>query len=121
MSYEWLECNLKAFPRFLCFVAEIDKDIIGYIIWAQKSGFRPEVVLELEQIAVSTSRRGQGIGRNLIEESLPLVREQLAKRGATLKHIIRPGRIIARKGFIKKQSVQRLKRQYQTFTLPMKC
>ena len=48
-SHEWLRCNFNAFPRYLIFVAEIDDEIVGYIIWVQKSGFRPEAVLELEQ------------------------------------------------------------------------
>lgn len=41
--------QLKAYPRFLSFVAEINNQIVGYIVWAQKSGFRAEAVLELEQ------------------------------------------------------------------------
>lgn len=88
MSYEWLECNLNAFPRFLSFVAETDSGIAGYIVWTQKSGFRPEVVLEMEQIAVSPDCQGQGVGRALIEKSLPLVRGKLAERDAKLKHIL---------------------------------
>lgn len=88
LSYEWLECNLNAFPRFICFVAEVDQTILGYILWAQKSGFRPEAVLELEQIAVLPSYQGQGIGRNLITDSLPFVKDQLAEQGSTLKHNI---------------------------------
>ena len=86
-SYQWMQCNLNAFPRFLNFVAEKNGEIVGYIIWVQKSGFRPEVILELEQLAVSPRFQGQGIGRKLINESLPLVKNQLALNGSTLKHI----------------------------------
>ena len=88
LSFEWLECSLNAFPRFLSFVAELENSLVGYIIWSQKSGFRPEAVLELEQVAVLPKHHGQGIGRELIEESLPLVKDQLAKQGSTLKHIV---------------------------------
>jgi ribosomal protein S18 acetylase RimI-like enzyme len=88
LSFEWLECNLNAFPRFLNFVAELEGSLVGYIIWSQKSGFRPEVVLELEQVAVLPKHHEQGVGRELIEESLPFVRDHLAKQGSTLKHII---------------------------------
>ena len=88
LSREWLECNLNAFPRFLSFVAEVDHSIVGYITWSQKSGFRPEVVLELEQIAVLPKHHGLGIGRDLIQESLPLVKAQLAAQDARLKHIV---------------------------------
>lgn len=86
-SSEWLECNINAYPRMLSFVAEVDGSIVGYIIWNQKSGFRPEAVIELEQIAVLPSHHGQGIGRSLIEETLPFVKYQLTKQGAMLKHI----------------------------------
>jgi ribosomal protein S18 acetylase RimI-like enzyme len=88
MSRDWINCNFNAYPRMQVFVAEEGGVITGFIHWSQKSGFRPTVVLELEQIAVLPEFRGRGIGRRLITESLPLVRAQLHKRGATLKHII---------------------------------
>ena len=87
-SLEWLRCNLNAFPRLMSFVVYKGGGIAGYIVWAQKSGFRPEAVLELEQLAVLQDFRGQGIARQLINESLPLVKEQLAQGGSTLKHIM---------------------------------
>jgi ribosomal protein S18 acetylase RimI-like enzyme len=87
-SYEWLQCNLNAYPRFLNFVAESNGEIAGYIIWGQKSGFRSQVVLELEQLAVSANYQGQGIARSLINKSLPLVKEQLLLKGSTIKHIL---------------------------------
>ncbi|MCW8344610.1 GNAT family N-acetyltransferase [Vibrio sp. ZSDZ65] len=87
-SYEWLQCNFNAFPRVLCFVAENnDKQISGFIIWTQKSGFRPEVILEIEQLAVSPDHQGKGIGRGLITQTLPLVKERLAQNDSVLKHI----------------------------------
>lgn len=58
----------------------------GYI-WNQKSGFRSEAVVELEQIAVLPSHHGKGIGSSLIEETLPLVKYQLTKQGSVLKHV----------------------------------
>ena len=52
-SVRWISCNFAAFPRILMFVARDEKDkVIGYIQWIQKSGFRPQSVMELEQIAV---------------------------------------------------------------------
>ena len=73
LSYEWLECNLNAYPQIICYVV-IKNSIVGYIIWSQKSGFRQETVLELKQIAILKKYHGQGIGRKLIEDSLPTVR-----------------------------------------------
>ncbi|MDA0150679.1 GNAT family N-acetyltransferase [Vibrio sp. LaRot3] len=87
-SNEWLECNFNAFPRYLIYVADIENEIVGYIIWAQKSGFRPEAVLELEQLAVMPNYQGNGIGRKLIVESLPQVRNQLALKHSVLKHVL---------------------------------
>ena len=49
MSKEWIESNSSAYPRVQYFVAENkNNEIVGFIHWTQKSGFRPEVVLELE-------------------------------------------------------------------------
>lgn len=89
LSNEWIRSNSKAFPRVLYYVAENqDNEILGYIHWSQKSGFRREVVLELEQLAVIPQYHGKGIGTKLIKESLPQVNCQLATRGAVIKHII---------------------------------
>lgn len=87
-SCEWLQCTLNAFPRMLCHAAIQKETIAGYIVWSQKSGFRPEAVVELEQIAVIPSLQGQGVGKILIEQSLQQVREHLYDRGSTLKHVI---------------------------------
>lgn len=89
MSYEWIECNSNAYPKSQIFVAEKkDKEIVGYIHWCQKSGFRLEVVLELEQLAVHPSCQGKGIGTKLVKESLPQVQKQLKTRNAEIKHVV---------------------------------
>ncbi len=87
-SKDWLQCNLSASPRFLNFVAESEGEIVGYIIWVQKSGFRSEAVLELEQLAVLPSAQGKGLGKKLILDSLPQVKQKLAEQGSTLKHVL---------------------------------
>ncbi|MBA2556808.1 MAG: GNAT family N-acetyltransferase [Chloroflexi bacterium] len=88
LSREWIECNWRAFPRMQYFVAEELGQVLGFIHWTQKSGFRDEVVLELEQIGVDPEHQGRGIGERLIRESLPEVGEQLSTRGARLKHVL---------------------------------
>ncbi|WP_221885487.1 GNAT family N-acetyltransferase [Vreelandella populi] len=55
---------------------------------AQKSGFRPEAVLELEQLAVMPDFQGNGVGRQLIIDSLPLVKKQLALKNSVLKSVL---------------------------------
>ncbi len=87
-SQEWLACNLAAFPRMVSYVALADSVCIGYVIWTQKSGFRPEVVLELEQIAVAPNWQGKGVGQALIEQSLRDVQRVLQEGESVLKHII---------------------------------
>ena len=87
-SKEWLSCTLKALPRTLCFVIEQDKQIQGYIVWAQKSGFRPEAVIELEQIAIDPNQQNKGLGQHLISHSLLQVQEHLSSFGSIVKHIV---------------------------------
>ena len=87
-SEEWVACNFAAYPRIQIFVIQDGTQILGFIQWTQKSGFRKEVVLELEQLAVLPEVQGGGLGTRLIQESLPMVKAQLAERGASLKHIV---------------------------------
>ena len=88
-SAEWIQCNLNAFPRMQYFVyVNNEGSIVGFIHWTQKSGFRQDVVLELEQIAVHPKYQNCGIGEQLIVHSIPLVQSQVSERGAKLKHIV---------------------------------
>jgi len=44
-SLKWISCNFAAFPRIMIFVAREEKDqVVGYIQWIQKSGFREQSV-----------------------------------------------------------------------------
>jgi ribosomal protein S18 acetylase RimI-like enzyme len=69
-SREWISCNARAHPRARLYVADADGAVRGFILWSEKSGFRREVVLELEQIAVAATHRNQGIGEALIVQRL---------------------------------------------------
>ena len=87
-SEEWIRCNFNAYPRIQIFTAEEDEGIKGYIMWTQRSGFRENSVLELEQIAVHPDHQGEGVGTQLIEGSLNVVEEWLAERDSTIQTII---------------------------------
>jgi len=88
-SVRWISCNFAACPRILMFVARDEKDqVIGYIQWIQKSGFRQQSVIELEQIAVMKSQQGKGIGTLLIEKSLLSIKEYLTDTNSNLKAIL---------------------------------
>lgn len=87
-SHEWITCNFQAYPHMRYFIAEKDNNIVGYIHWSEKSGFRKEVILELEQIAVDPQYQTQGVGTALILQSLPYIRNDLAQRDAKLRSIL---------------------------------
>jgi predicted N-acetyltransferase YhbS len=84
-SLAWVMSTSNAYPRFRYFIAESDGSIVGYIVWGEKSGFRDEVVLELEQLAVQSAFRSQGIGRALIRVALLNVQEDSAAASVTRK------------------------------------
>ena len=88
LSQDWISANFNGFPKIIPFVAELNDQAIGYIFWTQKSGFRSEVILELEQMAVHPDHRGQGIGQKLVEDSLPQVKAYLTTQNSILKHIV---------------------------------
>ncbi len=87
-SSEWVAANFGAYPKTHYFVAKHESKFIGFIQWAEKSGFREEAVFELEQIAVLPECRGQSVGTQLITQSLKKVKSFLGKRGAVLKRCI---------------------------------
>lgn len=87
-SREWIAANFAASPRTRFFVAEREGEVVGYLLWMHKSGFRREAVLDLEQIAVSEAHRGEGVGTALIEESLAEMKAWLSSRGRTLKSVL---------------------------------
>jgi len=84
---KWINCNFSAFPRFQYFIAKMGSKTAGYILWAEKGGFREESVFELEQVAVKRDFQGQGVGTQLIEKSLQELKKYLKKRGSSLKLI----------------------------------
>lgn len=87
-SEVWVRSTIAAFPRTLCFVLEIQNIVIGYIFWSQKSGIRPEVVLELEQIAIGESNRSKGYGAQLIQESLIEAKKILTSNNQRVKTVL---------------------------------
>lgn len=88
-SAAWINCNFAAFPRIMLFVARDEKDhVVGYIQWIQKSGFRKQAVMELEQIAVLASYQSKGIGTQLIKESLNQIQIYLDDSSSKLKAIL---------------------------------
>jgi len=88
LSEEWIACNFRAYPRIKYFVAESEGDLLGYIQWIEKGGFRKAVVLELEHIGVLPSKQNAGIGSLLICETLSMIKEELRQRDAHIKLVL---------------------------------
>ena len=87
-SYQWVGSTVAAFPRYLCYVITLNASVVGYIFWAQKSGFRSEVILELDQIAIHPDFQKKGLSKRLIQESLKLVQTELEQYQQTIKNIL---------------------------------
>lgn len=85
----WIRCNFAAYPRIFLFVARNEQDqVVGYIQWSQKSGFRKEVVMELEQIAVLKNFQRSGIGTQLIKQSIMQIKDFLSDTNSKLKAVM---------------------------------
>lgn len=83
---EWISASWRAAPRTSYFVLEDEQgQVIGYILWLEKGGFRKEAVLELEQIGITSSWRGKRGATFLIRESLGAVKKLLENQGRKLK------------------------------------
>jgi ribosomal protein S18 acetylase RimI-like enzyme len=70
------------------YVADAGDELLGFILCCEKSGFRAQVVLEPERIAVAPQHRNHGIGKALIRRSLSAVLNELAARSAMPKVLI---------------------------------
>lgn len=81
----WIQACWRASPRMSYWVAIEKGAVVGYILWLEKGGFRQEAVLELEQIAVQSRKRDEGIGASLVTQSLQGMTEELRKRGSRLR------------------------------------
>ncbi len=76
-SSDWIAASFGAYPKTRIYVAESDGRIVGFAMWTEKSGFRAQAVLELEQIAVAPQHRRRGIAEALIQRSLSEVEKDL--------------------------------------------
>ncbi len=84
-SRTWIHSKFLGWPVNTYFVAESDSELVGYILWVEMGGFRKNVVLELEQVAVSDNHRSQGIGSRLIDDSIEEMARRFAEKGRVLK------------------------------------
>jgi ribosomal protein S18 acetylase RimI-like enzyme len=83
----WVRACWSARPRMRYWVASQARTVLGYILWMEKGGFRPEAVIELEQVAVAPGHRGQGIGDLLVRSSVQQLSEGIVDSGRQVKVI----------------------------------
>ena len=84
-SQRWIHSKFLGWPVNRYFVAVNKERIIGYILWVEMGGFRKNCVLELEQLAIAIDCRGQSVGTHLLDESLMLMTQILAKEKRYIK------------------------------------
>lgn len=84
----WVSASFQSFPRGVYYVIQQNSQILGYILWCIKNGFRDKTIIELEQIGIHPNHAGKGLGRSLIDGSLPLFTQHLEKLGHELGAII---------------------------------
>ena len=87
-SYQWVVSTLSAYPRYICYVIYVEDQIAGYIFWSQKSGFRTEVILELDQIAIHPNFQAKGLSKFLIINSLKMLDVELHQNEQIIKKIL---------------------------------
>lgn len=84
---EWVNANFSAFPRMRYYVAIVDGVMVGYALWSIKSGFRDKSIVELEQLAVVPECRGQGVGKQLLEQSFDQFKFYLKEKNIEIKAV----------------------------------
>ena len=84
----WIRSSLRAYPRGVYYVMTVDGDTCGYILWCVKNGFRPESIVELEQVAIHPDFAGRGLGRELIETSIDRFKGHVEALGHSIGAIL---------------------------------
>ena len=81
---QWIEASFCASPRSTYYVIEVSGEIVGYILWCVKNGFRASTIVELEQLAISPTHSGKGLGRALIQQSFLALGEHINQLGYSM-------------------------------------
>ena len=78
--YDLIKCGFKAKPSFTIFVAEMDEDIVGMVLFYDRFSTWKGKSIHLEDLIVRESKRGLGIGKALYSKFLKYAYKEKAKR-----------------------------------------
>ncbi|MEH6593044.1 MAG: GNAT family N-acetyltransferase [Halioglobus sp.] len=84
----WIEASFNSYPRGVYYVIEQDSNIVGYILWCVKNGFRNGTIVELEQIGIHPMYSGKGYGRKLIESSISKFKSHVESLGHAISSLM---------------------------------
>lgn len=84
----WIRLKYIVHPISQYYLALSQNKVSGYVLWTQHGGFREEVFVELEQIAVKKSIQGQGIGLQLILQSFSILEKQFKESNSFVKTVL---------------------------------
>ncbi|MBU1036457.1 GNAT family N-acetyltransferase [Patescibacteria group bacterium] len=88
-AQQWVKSLLSAYPVYHYFVIKVNGEVAGYISWQFHGGFdREQLVVELEQLAVSKKFQGQGLASMLIKRSYGEMLNWIATANLTATKIV---------------------------------
>lgn len=80
---EWF-LDIGNFPRVQHFVAEKEEEIVGIISWILRDRYGKQATLDIQWMAVDEDCQRQGIGKQLVLDTLGSVVFNWNKRGKTI-------------------------------------
>jgi len=85
----WMENGIGSFPFCQHFVATAeDEEILGFISWGLYDRLDPELVLEVNWMAVKHNFQRQGIGESLLLVSLEKVKAYWSQEGLRVRAVM---------------------------------
>ena len=84
----WIRASFSAYPKSVYYVVADDDELLGYVLWSVKNGFRRKTIVELEQVGVHPDASGQGLGRRLIKDSIKRFESHLRSLGHNVAAVL---------------------------------
>jgi len=84
----WVRACFSSAPKSVYYVIESESQIIGYILWCVKNGFRAQSIVELEQIGIHPDHSGKGHGKLLVKLSFSEFQQHVKDLGFSIGAIL---------------------------------